>query len=396
MLTTDPPPKVVPGFATLPEDRSLHDTRITLLLAVETPVLVLMISIVSLRFYARAFVKRALGSDDWMMGVASLFATAETVLNLVSTRYGTGKHGWDLSDPEINLAAKSAYVFAVLFTPTVSLSKISICLTYLRIFPSEVDRYFCFGTITFLVLSLIGSTIAMMLPCLPIEAYWDLTITHNKCYNTKRAFVVTAVINTITASVPRQVTLDAKMDNPDLAVFLWPAPRLWTIRLPLRQRVGLIFVFSIGCFTCIAGIGRIYYLSQVYFASNDLFYNIAILYILSCLDFNLGIICGSLPEIRTLFSSHRTGTSQDPTIEAEQGASNPTYPSAGQSDTQQRSASNRSIIIISDSQSKSGHEQMSINIMLNRDLWKSSHEGQSTSSGKASTGKVESISKSKS
>jgi hypothetical protein len=33
----------------------------------------------------------------------------------------------------------------------------------------------------------------------------------------------------------------------DLAVFLWPAPRLFSLQLPLQQRLGLIFVFSIGC-----------------------------------------------------------------------------------------------------------------------------------------------------
>jgi len=89
--------------------------------------------------------------------------------------------------------------------------------------------------------------------------------------------------------------------SSDLMVFLWPAPRLWTLRLPIKQRIGLIFVFCLGCVVCACGIARIYYF-DVYFSSKDTFYTSAVLYVLSSLDCNLAILCGSLPELIPLFA----------------------------------------------------------------------------------------------
>ena len=45
-----------------------------MILAVEIPVAMIMLAAVGLRFYARVFVKRALGADDWVMGVATVSA----------------------------------------------------------------------------------------------------------------------------------------------------------------------------------------------------------------------------------------------------------------------------------------------------------------------------------
>jgi len=48
----------------------------------------------------------------------------------------------------------------------------------------------------------------------------------------------------------------------------YPAKPLWSLHLPIKQRVGLICLFSIGLFVCIAGILRIYYLEK-FFATFD-------------------------------------------------------------------------------------------------------------------------------
>jgi hypothetical protein len=43
---------------------------------------------------------------------------------------------------------------------------------------------------------------------------------------------------------------------------------LWNLRLPVTQKLGLIFVFSIGLVVCIAGVMRMYYIN-VFFDSYD-------------------------------------------------------------------------------------------------------------------------------
>lgn len=49
-----------------------HDSRVPLIFAVEIPVIVLTVLVVAARFYVRTFVKKTLGGDDWVMGLATV------------------------------------------------------------------------------------------------------------------------------------------------------------------------------------------------------------------------------------------------------------------------------------------------------------------------------------
>lgn len=55
----------------------------------------------------------------------------------------------------------------------------------------------------------------------------------------------------------------------DFLVYLWPAKPLWSLQLPLKQRIGLILIFAVGATVCVAGSLRIYFLER-YFTSYDL------------------------------------------------------------------------------------------------------------------------------
>jgi hypothetical protein len=65
----------------------------------------------------------------------------------------------------------------------------------------------------------------------PVNAYWDLSVKEKRCYNQKVAMMVVSALNSVS----------------DLTVFLWPAPKIMDIQLPVKQRLGLVFVFSLGC-----------------------------------------------------------------------------------------------------------------------------------------------------
>jgi len=49
-----------------------NDSLVALILGIEIPVMLLMVTVVGLRFYARSVVKNTLGSDDWVMGIATV------------------------------------------------------------------------------------------------------------------------------------------------------------------------------------------------------------------------------------------------------------------------------------------------------------------------------------
>jgi hypothetical protein len=64
----------------------------------------------------------------------------------------------------------------------------------------------------------------------PISSYWDPSITNYECVH-ERAF---------------NYASQALNSSSDFLIFLWPIRTLWTVRVPLKQRLGLVFIFSVG------------------------------------------------------------------------------------------------------------------------------------------------------
>jgi hypothetical protein len=67
-------------------------------------------------------------------------------------------------------------------------------------------------------------------PARPINSYWDPSITNYECIQ-ERAFNYAA---------------QALNSTSDFLIFLWPIRTLWTVRVPMKQRLGLVFIFSVG------------------------------------------------------------------------------------------------------------------------------------------------------
>ncbi|OCL02858.1 hypothetical protein AOQ84DRAFT_252436, partial [Glonium stellatum] len=260
------------------------ETRAVLLLAVEIPCMCVMTLFMAGRFYSRGK-RKALGIDDWVMVLPWALAVAMSISNCVATRYGTGYHIWDFKPQWVAPIGKTALITQVLFSPCVGLTKISVCLTYLRIFPSQKNRRFCYITIILSAAWAVAMFFANLFQCVPIQAYWDTSIMGAHCINSRITLVVSAALNSLS----------------DVLVFLWPTQYLWNLRLPAKERNSLLIGFTLGCIICVAGACRIWLL-EVYFSSYDIFYNGATLFATAAVESNLGIICGSLPGVRLLLA----------------------------------------------------------------------------------------------
>ncbi|KAF2086338.1 hypothetical protein K490DRAFT_15581, partial [Saccharata proteae CBS 121410] len=260
------------------------ETTVDVLLGVEIPITALMVAFISIRCYSRIVIKRAFGQDDWWMVAAAVVSLGNTIMNCVATEYGTGYHLWDVKEEWFLPTGKMAWAAQILLPFIVSFTKISICISYLRIFPSKGNRIFCYGCIIFLCMYCLAIFFSFVFQCTPVATYWQVFNPKRKCYNETASLIAAAAINTLT----------------DLAVFLWPARFLATLQMPLGERINLIISFSLGLIVCVAGICRIWYLT-VYFNTPDLLYTGAILLAISAIEFNVGIICGCIPSCRPLF-----------------------------------------------------------------------------------------------
>ncbi|EWC45467.1 hypothetical protein DRE_00866 [Drechslerella stenobrocha 248] len=120
--------------------------------------------------------------------------------------------------------------------------------------------------------------------CVPVRAYWDpYSYPDATCLSDEAAFISNAAVN---------IVLDC---------WLWvmPVPIVWSLRLPMRQRIGLVGVFGLGFFVCLAGILRLVYVIKTAY-SYDRTWDGFSAWIWTAAESDVGIICASLPALKPL------------------------------------------------------------------------------------------------
>ncbi|KAH7377727.1 hypothetical protein BKA66DRAFT_533589 [Pyrenochaeta sp. MPI-SDFR-AT-0127] len=240
------------------------------------------------RFWSRTvIVKGALARDDWTMLAAYVLCVTIGVLHLVEVQFGVGRHLYDVEPQNIDLVGKMILVGSAMYAPATGMTKISICLSYLRLFPSRTNKWFNYITISMVLGFAISTCVVAIFQCSPIRDQWDVmkALSEKNCINIPGFFVWVTTMNAIT----------------DFLVYLWPIHYLWSVQISASKRIGLIISFSLGVVVCIFGMIRIWQIIT-YFNSWDRSWNGAILYLVMSVEVSLGLICGCLPGIRPLLS----------------------------------------------------------------------------------------------
>lgn len=138
-------------------------------------------------------------------------------------------------------AQKYAYTAQLMIFPALALSKISICLSYLRIFHADLaGRRMIQVLVVILVLSIIPFTIASIFQCRPIHVYWSEGRPGSKCSQTLADLYVNGSVNVVA----------------DIALIAIVLPRILHLQLNKRQKGVLISIVLIGSVAVIAGIVR--------------------------------------------------------------------------------------------------------------------------------------------
>jgi len=107
---------------------------------------------------------------------------------------------------------------------------VSICLLYLRIFNHiKWFRITIYCIIAVVGLYAVSSIVATIAECVPTARVWDHHV-EGKCIDLTKFWYANASVNII----------------GDFVIFLVPMPLVWNMQLPVRQRLGLGLVFSLG------------------------------------------------------------------------------------------------------------------------------------------------------
>ncbi|RMZ30021.1 hypothetical protein D0859_05884 [Hortaea werneckii] len=257
------------------------------------------------RFLARSslFEGPGFGWDDWtiLIGLGLLVAASGlldqsryTTFSRTAglradsrpvTRIGLGKDTWMLEPQHITDVLYMFFVLEFVYIGILVITKISILLLYLRIFPSTVSTWF--RITIWIVIGLcsaycLAMWFSILFECDPIGYNWTRWDGEHEgnCINARALIYSSSTINIVL----------------DLMVFFLPFPKLMKLEVSGRKKVGICLTFVLGLFVTICSAVRLQYLVRWGDSKNPTWdYNSIAIW--SAVEGNVSVICCCLPAM---------------------------------------------------------------------------------------------------
>ncbi|KAI3329233.1 hypothetical protein HD806DRAFT_482265 [Xylariaceae sp. AK1471] len=270
----------------IPVDSSTlpHDNRAHVLVIVVVILLSIATLSVGLRIYTRVCLLKQVGADDYLSLLALGLAIATGISQCINTRYGLGKHVWDLELPEEIMAyLKNFYVSIIFYNTGLMVVKLTFLTQYYRVLVSRRFRIICAVAMVIIGLWSFSQVLVGIFICLPVAGFWDSSL-NPQCIPTPLQWYINAAGNIVT----------------DIAIFVMPLPVLVRLKLPKAQRLSLVGIFSLGFFTCAISVIRIKFLKQ----GGDFSYENIEGSSWSIAELCSGVTCCSLPTLRPFLAKY--------------------------------------------------------------------------------------------
>ncbi|OAA65259.1 hypothetical protein SPI_02046 [Niveomyces insectorum RCEF 264] len=234
-----------------------------------------------LRLLVRAR-NRMLGWDDYTVLVVAVLAAARLGCQAAQVRHGNGRHEVYLDDGDYAAAIRYGWYALLLFFVAICLLKISICLLLLRIKNERWLRWLIYATMAGLVVTNGGVVVILLAECRPVDTYWtDMA----QCWNPRvRVFSI-------------YVTIGYSILTDLLCSFL-PLVVIWNVRIPLRSKLLVCGLMSLGLLATACGIGRAVSLSL---KTVDFTWAFCITEIWANFELLLGAVAANLALARSIF-----------------------------------------------------------------------------------------------
>ncbi|KAK8062824.1 hypothetical protein PG997_014921 [Apiospora hydei] len=238
----------------------------------------LALVVISLRVYSRCS-SRTFGWDDGFIVAAMITALAEAGCSYVMMKMNfIGVHTWQippLAQPtERPWSQVWAYVAIMLYNPQ---------LCFVKSSPGIRRSIHALNVCN--ILLLISVFAASVFTCVPINKYWDRGVPGH-CNNEGLQYIVSSSVTALT----------------DILVVILPIKIVVGLQMPMRLKMGLTFVLTLGIIVAIVSILRLIWLIDYHygdlFQNPDFSYDIRFVY--STIECNLAIICASIPALSSL------------------------------------------------------------------------------------------------
>ncbi|KAF3770811.1 hypothetical protein M406DRAFT_16223, partial [Cryphonectria parasitica EP155] len=242
---------------------------------------------VALRIISHRLAHRSLSGSDYCVIAAAVFAIGYQAASLTAVAHGGTGYGHEedivakYGDGPVTHLLQVVFSFELLWSISMSLSKTSILLLYIKVFR---DSYVAFAskiTIVIVILWPIATVLGALLICRPLAANWK-NVKGSHCGDQVAFYFISGVINLAT----------------DFIVVGLPLLHLYRLRLPKESRIGLMIVFGLGFLTCIVSIIRLPTLMSMVWT--DLTWTISIPNILTGIEPSMAVTLACVPLLKPL------------------------------------------------------------------------------------------------
>ncbi|KAK7223370.1 hypothetical protein V2G26_011373 [Clonostachys chloroleuca] len=268
---------------------AMPDNTLVIYVVTITTFLLATILIV-LRLVARYVTKVETWWDDWFALLAYLCAFGFSGV-VIEWTLGAG-----LGRPleVINISREDAYyqsrmllwISEIIYAFALTFSKLSVLSLYWRLFSASGIRIpiqiLTGASIAWLVIR----TPMAIFHCVPVQAFWDLTVDNKMCnIDDSKFFLGTVLVHLII----------------DVLILALPVVQVKNLRLRLGQKIAMVRVFMFGILVCVASIGVLIESSKFDPNSPEMPLEISPIIIWATMEVNLAIICSCLPLMRPIF-----------------------------------------------------------------------------------------------
>ncbi|KAH4930884.1 hypothetical protein HBI24_117830 [Parastagonospora nodorum] len=253
------------------------------------------------RWFSRLVCRpRYFGLEDYLISIAVLLSICIT--GIIS---GGNQHT-DKGDRKASTLAimlKLVFTQSLLYHLSIALVKTAFTLQYLRLFslirPITICCYILFGCI---IGAAAWGIFGVIFLCKPIHTYWNLRV-NGTCMDAETHFFSTSLIGIVL----------------DWAIWILPIPVVGRLKLPRRQKWGLMCVFGLGGMVCVVSVLRLV-LVWCYAHEGRVTKSGTFALMWSTLELNVAIICASLLVMKPLFARYVPAMVSDQPVSAREDA----------------------------------------------------------------------------
>ncbi|KAK1978808.1 hypothetical protein LZ30DRAFT_203692 [Colletotrichum cereale] len=261
---------------------------------------------VCMRFYTRIRILRTIGWEDWTILASLVFAIATSAGMITQLNFGLGEHlyyAW----PSYPSYIEAGTFTNLLYSVSITLTKISILLLYIRIFAYDLVCLLAKILLGVVAVSHAWIIASILTTCIPLSAAWNYDPLAPPVYcHPVSVFWGNACLHLVT----------------DFFIFVLPLPVISSMRLPRRQKLGLYFVFSLAFLVCgisILRLVRLFHTDETREQVLDVTFSAVRVANLTCIEVHAAIVTACLTTLKPLFT--RFFPSRDAFVARRKGSS---------------------------------------------------------------------------